>query len=95
MPEQLSSQEKAALDELIEKVRADANFITVIARATPVVTRATPGIARVTANITPAIVGAQASALKGELDTAEVRLLVGKASANDLIEIRKKLVEGH
>jgi deoxyhypusine synthase len=78
-PAPLSPKEIAALDQLIAKVKEDAGFIDVIV----------PAIkwALVT---TVLIAGAQVRA--DVLESAEGKLLQGKASAQDLVAIRKSLV---
>ena len=80
----LSAAETAHLDTLIEQVKLNPNFITFITPVVPVVVKVTPVV-------TPAVVGA--SATTGSLASSQVNLLQGKATVDDLIAIRKSLVE--
>jgi len=92
----LTEEELDALDTLIGKLTVEPNFITAIARifvrAIPVVVR----VARVATEITPVVVeGGVAQSRKGYEAGVEAKLLAGeKLTAQDLIEIRKKLVNG-
>jgi len=83
----LSHEEITGLDTLIEKLKADASFITAIV---PVIVRVVPVVVRLAQVVTPAIVGETSRV--GALEGHEARLLQGKVSAQDLIELRKTLV---
>jgi hypothetical protein len=94
----LSAEEINALDTLIGKLSVDAAFITaiaqVVARVVPVVVRATPQVARIATAVTPAVAGGGQVNLAEYIQGAEARVLSGKLTAQDLIEIRNKLAGG-
>jgi len=88
----LSKEELAAFDQLIEHVRADANFITAIV---PAIVRATPVVVRVARVVTPVVADLPAIKAAGVLgEGPEAKLLSGKLSAHDLVEIRKSFTSG-
>jgi len=85
---QLSKEELAGLDSLIEHVKADASFITAVV---PVLVRIVPVVVRIAQVVTPAVVGE--AARLGAVQGPEAKLLQGHLSAQDLIDLRKSL--GH
>ena len=86
---QLSKEELSGLDSLIEHVKADASFITAIV---PVLVRAVPVVLRVAQVVTPAVVGE--AARLGAVQGPGAKMFQGKASAQDLIDLRKSLTGG-
>jgi hypothetical protein len=76
----LSPEQLKSLDTLTAKLQQDASFIDGIAKIiVPVIT--------VTPQITPIVAGAQVQS--PELHAAATNVLSGKATVNDLLQIRK------
>ncbi|MGE5322717.1 MAG: hypothetical protein ACM3SW_07640 [Actinomycetota bacterium] len=95
---QLSKQDIEALDRVVAELQADPNFIAAIAnvvtKVVPAVVRATPQIANIATAVTPAVVGGAEVKFSPGLSAAEARVLSGKLTAQDLIELRNKFASG-
>jgi hypothetical protein len=88
---QLSKEELAALDSLIEQFKVDAQVVpAVVAAVATVVAAAAATVQAVTAVVTA--VGSKRSVEMEPLEKIALNMLQGKLSAEDLIELRKTVI---
>jgi hypothetical protein len=91
---ELSKEELAALDGLIEKAKAEPLVIpAVVAAATAVVGAAAGVVAAVTAVVQAVQGGGKAAGDRDPLETVAANMLQGKMSADDLIALRQAAVQ--